>query len=37
LMTLLFSQEWWGLIQYEVLDSSIVCRWRESIVSKYGP
>jgi hypothetical protein len=24
-----FGQEWWDHIQYEVLGSSVICRWRE--------
>jgi hypothetical protein len=31
---LLFSQEWWGHIRYEVCGSPSICCWRKSIVSR---
>jgi hypothetical protein len=31
---LLFSQEWWGHIRYEVYGSPVGCCWREPIVSR---
>jgi hypothetical protein len=30
---LLFSQEWWGHILYEVYGSPAVCCWRELVIS----
>jgi hypothetical protein len=32
---LLFSQEWWGLIRYEVLGSPAVCSSREPVISRF--
>jgi hypothetical protein len=32
--SLLFRQEWWGHIRYEVYDSPAVCRWSEPVISR---
>jgi hypothetical protein len=33
--SLLFSWEWWDLIQYRVLGSLVMCHWREPVVSRF--